>query len=1749
SAGHSGIDSASDASSYFGVDPQIAINKVTVDGATSGDGLNILTGESIGWRYTVTNVGNVALSNVSVTDNQSGVTPVLQSGDTNNNSKLDLGETWVYTANGTAVIGSYSNTGTASSSYSDSAGHSRSDSTSDGSSYFGVDPQIAINKVTVDGATSGDGLNILTGESIGWRYTVTNVGNVALSNVSVTDNQSGVSPVLQSGDTNNNSKLDLGETWVYAAAGTAITGSYSNTGTASGSYTDSAGHSRSDSASDGSSYFGVDPEIAINKVTVDGATSGDGLNILTGESIGWRYTVTNVGNVALSSVSVTDNQPGVTPALQSGDTNNNSKLDLGETWVYAAAGTAITGSYSNTGTASGSYSDSAGHSRTDSANDGSSYFGVDPQIAINKVTVNGANSGDGLTIPVGAPITWRYTVTNVGNVALSNVSVTDNKPGVTPVLQSGDTNNNAKLDLGETWIYTAAGTAVSGNYSNIGTANGSYIDSAGHSRSDTATDGSSYYGAMPQIAINKVTVDGATSGDGLNILTGEAITWRYTVTNLGNVSVSNIAVTDNQPGVTPVFQSGDTNNNSKLDLGETWVYTANGTAITGNYSNLGTVSGTDTTGASVQASDSSSYFGVDPEIAVNKVTVDGATSGDGLNILTGESIGWRYTVTNVGNVALSNVSVTDNQPGVSPVFQSGDTNNNAKLDLGETWVYAANGTAIIGNYSNTGTASGKFTDSAGHSRTDSASDGSSYFGVDPEIAINKVTVDGATSGDGLNILTGESIGWRYTVTNVGNIALSNVSVTDNQPGVTPVLQSGDTNNNGLLDLSETWVYAANGTAITGNYSNTGTASGKFIDSSGHSRTDSASDGSSYFGVDPQIAINKVTVDGATSGDGLNILTGDAISWRYTVTNVGNVALSNVSVTDNQAGVTPVLQSGDTNNNSKLDLGETWVYAAAGTAITGNYSNTGTASGSYTDVSGHSRTDSASDGSSYFGVDPEIAINKVTVDGATSGDGLNILTGESIGWRYTVTNVGNVALSNVSVTDNKPGVSPVYQSGDTNNNAKLDLGETWVYAANGTAITGNYSNTGTASGKFTDSSGHSRTASASDGSSYFGVDPQIAINKVTVDGGTSGDGLNIHAGEAISWRYTVTNVGNIALCNVSVTDNQPGVTPVLQSGDTNNNSKLDLGETWVYTANGTAVTGNYSNTGTASGKFTDSNGHSRTDTATDASSYFGAVPQIAVKDQVSVDNGVTWLDADVATGPTALAGSPVKFRVIVTNTGNVALSNVNVSDTAFAFTGVVTSLAVGASDVSDIYTTSATVGQHEDTATARGTFSDSAGHARTASSSDQAHYVGRRDTIVIAPDKQNTSTSLVKVVDKNTGAIVSQFYAYEPNFTGGVRVATGDMNGDGIDEIITAPGRGRAPEIRVFTQDGVELTQFRTMAYANTYVGGVQVDVGDVNGDGKNDIVVAPSTGATQVRIFYNNYNPANPNADPIADTPSKQFNVYSSSFLGGADIAVADMGKFSNGATLSATTPDGKAEVIVGNGPGMRSTVYVYDVSGTPTVVDTILPLSNTYSGGITLDAGRVNADAIPDLIVAGGNAGGSTVEVWSGIVNDVTDVKLASFTTFANTTTPNMPVHATWIDSNGDGIVDSIVAVQGTDGTSNQIRSFGSNGALQNTLNGFTGSWNIAAIHHAAGATAAPATTLAAPLSAASLVTTTQTSPPTTTAVATSPVSTPLASPAPQPTVVAQPTIVSAQTTVKKTVSAQAADAIYSTLGSTLTH
>jgi uncharacterized repeat protein (TIGR01451 family) len=384
------------------------------------------------------------------------------------------------------------------------------------------------------------------------------------------------------------------------------------------------------------------------------------------------------------------------------------------------------------------------------------------------------------------------------------------------------------------------------------------------------------------------------------------------VTNTGNVPLSNVSVTDDQ-GVVPVYQSGDTNNNSQLDLGETWVYTATGTAIAGQYNNTGTASGQDSLGTSVNDNDASSYFGNQPGIHIVKLTngVDTDTSSQPV-VAAGSTVTWTYDVTNTGNVPLSNVSVSDNQAGVTPVYQSGDTNNNGQLDLGETWVYTATGIAIAGQYNNTGTASGK--DSLNKSVSDN--DASSYFGNQPGIHIVKLTngVDTDTSSQPV-VAVGSTVTWTYDVTNTGNVPLSNVSVSDNQAGVTPVYQSGDTNHNGQLDTGETWVYSETGTAILGQYNNTGTASGK--DSLSKSVTDS--DTSSYLGVQY----------GSISGKKFLDLTGDGFSTDDTPLQ----------------GVTIQLYK-DTQGTGVLDTTKDPVVATATTGTDGSYSFGTLSSGTY-----------------------------------------------------------------------------------------------------------------------------------------------------------------------------------------------------------------------------------------------------------------------------------------------------------------------------------------------------------------------------------------------------------------------------------------------------------------------------------------------------------------------------------------------------------------------------------------------------------------------------------------------------------------------------------------------------------------------------------------------------------------------------------------------------------------------------------
>jgi PKD repeat protein len=336
----------------------------------------------------------------------------------------------------------------------------------------------------------------------------------------------------------------------------------------------------------------------------------------------------------------------------------------------------------------------------------------------------------------------------------------------------------------------------------------------------------------------------------------------------------------------------------------------------------------------------------------------------------------------------------------------------------------------------------------------------------------------------------------------------------------------------------------------------------------------------------------------------------------------------------------------------------------------------------------------------FGYYEQISV--ITIETRTNGEdadtppGPSVSVGSSLTWTYEVSNAGDVVLSGVTVTDDR-GVAVSCPKN------VLQPGESMTCTASGSAIAGQYTNIGTVTG--TPPVGPPVTAS--DPSHYFGVSPSIQFEMLT--NGEDADtppGPLVLAGSSVIWTYVVTNTGDVGLNNVAVTDDQ-GATVTCPK------TVLEPGEAMTCSASGTAVAGQYANVGTVTGTPPDGTPV----TASDPSHYFGAAPSIDIEKYVSVDNGTTWQDADTAPGPNLSIGVNPQFRFVVTNTGNVALANVDVTDSVYGTIALDGTLAVGASAQYLVIGTWAT-GQHTNTATATGDYGTT-----TVTDNDAANYLG------------------------------------------------------------------------------------------------------------------------------------------------------------------------------------------------------------------------------------------------------------------------------------------------------------------------------------------------------------------------------------------------------------------------------------------
>ena len=218
-------------------------------------------------------------------------------------------------------------------------------------------------------------------------------------------------------------------------------------------------------------------------------------------------------------------------------------------------------------------------------------------IQVEKST-NGedADGAPGPEIPVGDPVLWEYVITNTGGVALTNITLNDD--------QIGDIDcPMTMLEPSASMTCSAEGIAEAGQYRNVARVRGTAPD-----KSETGDkDDSHYFGieepGKPNIRIEKATNgEDADSPTGPVIPVGNPVTWTYEVTNTGDVTLTNIAVTDDQIGDIDCPMT-------MLEPGESMTCTADGIAEPGQYRNESRVVATAPDKSEVADKDPSHYFG------------------------------------------------------------------------------------------------------------------------------------------------------------------------------------------------------------------------------------------------------------------------------------------------------------------------------------------------------------------------------------------------------------------------------------------------------------------------------------------------------------------------------------------------------------------------------------------------------------------------------------------------------------------------------------------------------------------------------------------------------------------------------------------------------------------------------------------------------------------------------------------------------------------------------------------------------------------------------------------------------------------------------------------------------------------------------------------------------------------------------------------------------------------------------------
>ena len=863
-----------------------------------------------------------------------------------------------------------------------------------------------------------------------------------------------------------------------------------------------------------------------------------------------------------------------------------------------------------------------------------------PSLSVTKVGTPRGNAGASDTID------YVFRVTNSGNVTMHGITLTDPLTGVTPVAitwpgATGELKPGAFATATASYDITLADVNA-----------GAVINTAsatGLSPADVLVEVDSAPSTVPTEAIGPeltITDSGALATPGRQNV-GDLVIWEYELTNSGNVTLTGVALAEALAGVSAIDYYDWDGTPFILEPGQS-VRARATTPLTQAQIDLGVAESTVTgTGVPPRGTDvtrsttAAVVIAAVPDLSVAKSSA--ARAGGVL----GDTIDYTFTISNTGNVTLSLIDVVDALQGVSnPVFDwgtgpTGILAPGANVIATSTYV-VTQGDVDAGTILNTATASGK--PPVGDTITASSPVNTTTLqGESTSLLITKTPTIGADRG------VGDVITYDFTITNESNVTLTDVTLVDALPGLSvPVIRWPGAE--GVLApdavATATASYAIRQSDVdSGAAVNTASATGRtpknVLVASDDAVATTTTDASA-----PDLLVEKT----AALAPGATGRAGDLVTYGFTVTNTGNTTVTGVRLSDPLVGLSAIdfegagFPGGTLAPNASVTARATYELTQDD-IDSGAVANTVTAFATPPSGVEFSETDSAT-----LPIAANGALESVKT-GVLRTPGIGQV-GDWVDYKLVITNTGNVTLYNGVLLDPLPGLTPPVI--------------TWPNPADPGTLAPGEAVTGTASVQLTqadidlgyilniaDVRAFTPEGDAVDATSNpvqvatVLANPGVSVTKTGVATGTAG------YNDTVDYTFVIRNTGNVTIGSIALTDPLAGVTtPVIQ-----------------WPGAGRTLAPNATVTATASY------------TITQADVDFGSVTNTADVTAVGVRGGATSATAlpfvlqtedsvptvtitnngVLTNGGVPVQGDTVTWTYVFTNTGNVTLSGVALTD--------------------------------------------------------------------------------------------------------------------------------------------------------------------------------------------------------------------------------------------------------------------------------------------------------------------------------------------------------------------------------------------------------------------------------------------------------------------------------------------------------